>query len=163
MTCPHCGIEDIERTSVCRSCGLRTDSGLAVEYAGFWKRAQAMAIDTVILFLALGIIGQTLDIFIIEEKDLKANIAGLVLGWLYYAGMESSSRQATFGKQLIGIVVISLDGKRIGFYRATGRHFSKLVSAITLGLGYIMAGFTEKKQTLHDKMFDCMVVCRKIG
>ncbi len=75
--------------------------------------------------------------------------------------MESSEAQATLGKRALGIIVTDLNGARIIFYRATGRHFGKIVSSITLGFGFIMAGFTEKKQALHDKMFDCLVVMKK--
>ena len=53
-----------------------------------------------------------------------------------------------------------LDGKRIGFGQATGRHFGKIISALPFGVGFIMAGFTEKKQALHDLMAGTLVVRR---
>jgi uncharacterized RDD family membrane protein YckC len=43
-----------------------------------------------------------------------------------------------------------MEGNKISFGRATGRYFGKLLSAFILLIGYIMAGFTEKKQALHD-------------
>jgi uncharacterized RDD family membrane protein YckC len=52
----------------------------------------------------------------------------------------------------------SLDGNRISFGRATGRFFAKIISAIILGIGYIMAGFTEKKQALHDILAGTLVI-----
>jgi uncharacterized RDD family membrane protein YckC len=72
--------------------------------------------------------------------------------------MESSYLQATLGKMAIGIVVTDLEGKRISFARATGRHFAKIISGFILFIGYIMAGFTQKKQALHDLIADCLVV-----
>jgi uncharacterized RDD family membrane protein YckC len=75
--------------------------------------------------------------------------------------MESSERQATIGKKALGIIVTDAHGKRITFYRASGRHFGKIVSSITLGVGFVMAGFTKKKQALHDIMFDCLVVVKQ--
>lgn len=81
------------------------------------------------------------------------------LQWLYFAGMESSERQATFGKSLTSLKVTDLDGRRITFKRATGRFFAKLITGmIPLAIGYIMAGFTAKKQALHDMIAGTLVL-----
>ena len=64
--------------------------------------------------------------------------------WLYFAGMESSSKQATLGKMALGIKVTDLQGNRISFWRATGRNFGKLVSVLGLGIGLLMVGFTTR-------------------
>jgi uncharacterized RDD family membrane protein YckC len=84
----------------------------------------------------------------------------IVALWLYYALMESSSKQATLGKLALGIVVTDLNGNRISFGRATGRYFGKIVSGMIFAIGYIMAGFTEKKQALHDMIASCLVVLK---
>jgi uncharacterized RDD family membrane protein YckC len=81
--------------------------------------------------------------------------------WLYNALMESSSKQATLGKMALGVVVVSLDGKRISFARATGRFFSKFFLSSILMIGYILAAFTEKKQALHDIIAGTLVVDRR--
>jgi hypothetical protein len=72
--------------------------------------------------------------------------------------MESSKRQATFGKIVFGLRVVDLDGDRISFGKASGRHFGKILSLITFFIGHFMAGWTRKKQALHDKMSGCLVV-----
>lgn len=82
----------------------------------------------------------------------------IIMEWLYCALMESSHRQATLGKIIVGIKVTDLNGNRISFGRATGRHFGKILSSLFLFIGYIMAGFTEKKQALHDIISNCLVV-----
>jgi uncharacterized RDD family membrane protein YckC len=74
--------------------------------------------------------------------------------------MERSAKQATVGKLAIGIKVTDLDGGRISFWRALGRTFAKIISGIILFIGYIMAAFTERKQALHDKIADTLVVKR---
>ncbi len=79
-------------------------------------------------------------------------------GWIYEAAMESSSKQATVGKMALGLKVTDLEGRRISFPRATGRHFAKYVSGMALLIGYIMAGFTERKQALHDMIAGTLVV-----
>ena len=78
--------------------------------------------------------------------------------WLYGALMESSPYQATLGKMALGMKVTDLYGNRISFARATGRHFAKYISMITLCIGFIMVGFTERKQGLHDMIAGTLVL-----
>jgi uncharacterized RDD family membrane protein YckC len=72
--------------------------------------------------------------------------------------LESSPWQATVGKKMFGLEVTGLAGQRISFARATGRHFAKNISLFALGIGFVMIGFTEKKQGLHDMIAGCFVV-----
>lgn len=141
-------------------------------YAGFWLRFVAAFLDGLLLqvvimpiaFMVGLVVGVAGGAVSMPEPgtELVAGIGGmalgLVAGWLYSALMESSQKQATLGKMLLGIRVTDEQGQRISFARATGRHFAKLVSAITLFIGYIMAGFTAKKQALHDMMAGTLVV-----
>jgi uncharacterized RDD family membrane protein YckC len=154
-----------------------------VRYGGFWVRFAAFLIDGVILsipffFVAIGLGLRLGRIGLLARRDrfgppdmaiLGPVIVGflfafaifIVVRWLYFAGMESSARQATFGKAAMSLYVTDLKGQPLTFGRATGRFFAKLVSGlIPLGIGYIMAGFTEKKQALHD-MIAGTVVLRK--
>jgi len=89
---------------------------------------------------------------------IMISIIGLVVKWLYYTLMESSNLQATVGKMAIGIIVTDLNGKRISFARATGRHFSKYISALIIGVGYLMVAFTAQKQGLHDIIAGTLVL-----
>lgn len=90
---------------------------------------------------------------------LFAMLIFLGLNWLYFAGMESSERQATFGKATMSLRVTNLEGRRLSFGHATGRFFAKIITGmIPLGIGYIMAGFTEKKQALHDMIAGTLVL-----
>jgi len=73
--------------------------------------------------------------------------------------MESSERQATFGKSLMSLRVANTEGQRLSFGHATGRFFAKIISGmIPLGIGYIMAAFTEKRQALHDMIAGTLVL-----
>jgi uncharacterized RDD family membrane protein YckC len=85
-------------------------------------------------------------------------VVTVVLNWLYYALLESSPAQATLGKMALGLVVTNLQGERISFLHATGRHFAKFISAVILLIGYLMAAFTEKKQALHDIIAGTLVL-----
>jgi len=137
----------------------------AVVYSGFWRRVAASLIDSVILGVVGAILGIVLGVAMVsggtddtEVVELTGNVVSIFLGWLYYALMESSSKQATIGKMVMGIKVTDLEGNQISFARASGRHFGKIISSLILAIGYLMMLWTEKKQTLHDKMAGCLVV-----
>jgi uncharacterized RDD family membrane protein YckC len=153
-------------------------------YAGFWKRVAAYLIDGCVLGVAswliilpvLGLVGigassmeYSEDMVMDEEAaaGLAAMVAGGMMmlfvviaaaGWLYFALMESSSKQGTLGKMALSIVVTDVNGNRITFGRATGRYFGKILSGLILYIGYIMVAFTEKKQGLHDMIAGTLVV-----
>ncbi len=86
------------------------------------------------------------------------NLLSVVIGWLYFALMESSERGATVGKMAMGLRVVTNDGKRLSFMNATGRYFAKILSAIILCIGFIMIGFTERKRGLHDMIASTLVI-----
>jgi uncharacterized RDD family membrane protein YckC len=138
-----------------------------VEYAGFWRRSAAIAIDGVLFgivqtVLTLVVVGGSIAGGASEEAmgggTVAINLFMIVAMWLYFALMESSAKQATLGKMMIGVIVTDTDGNRISFGRATGRYFGKIVSSIILMIGYLMAAFTQRKQALHDIMAGCLVV-----
>ena len=135
-----------------------------VAYAGFWKRFAASLIDGLIMTLAGIFVGGAFGLLYGLATQTTAgagffgNGIGIVMQWLYYALLESSPNQATVGKMALGIKVTDLDGNRITFTRATGRHFGKIVSSLTLLIGYLMVAFTPRKQALHDIMAGCLVV-----
>ena len=58
----------------------------------------------------------------------------------------------------LGLQVTDLEGRRISFGRASGRFFGKIISAMILYIGFMMAGFTEKKQALHDMIAGTLVI-----
>ncbi len=89
---------------------------------------------------------------------LISMLAVAVAAWLYFALMESSAKGATLGKIALGLRVVDLNGDPIGFGRASGRYFGKLISTAILFLGFIMTAFTRQKQALHDIIAGCLVV-----
>lgn len=130
------------------------------EYAGFWLRFAALIIDAIILSFPLLTIKYIIFGSIISEEsnNLVYNLVNWVVQYIYFAGMESSSNQATLGKMVVGIKVTNMEGEPIDFMNATGRFFAKFISAIILLIGYIMAAFTPKKQALHDQLAKTLVV-----
>ena len=138
----------------------------AGDHAGFWIRVVAHVIDQLIV----GVPAVFVICFIFGTDALKPNnpymaqmrpyidLGFIVTSWLYYALQESSPRQATFGKRILGLRVADMDGQQIGFGRASVRFFGKIISGLICLIGYMMAGFTEKKQALHDMIAGTFVV-----
>jgi len=149
------GIEGEERET-------RPEPGFQPEYAGFWKRFAAWLTDGLVSVLFLILAFGVFKMIYTADNKIEALAAGgfvlLITHWLYFTVMESSSGQATLGKRACGIIVTNLDGTRISFRTANERFLSKVISVMIMGLGFIMAGFTAKKQTLHDKVAECLVV-----
>jgi uncharacterized RDD family membrane protein YckC len=154
-------------------------------YAGFWLRLVAFLVDRLILGIASLVVlvpfffllggAAFLDNFPrraaegFQQGDwlpLLSVIMMLVgvmaiIQWLYFAFLEGGEKQATWGKQIMGIYVTDLEGNRISFGRASGRFLAKIISGmIPLGIGYIMAGFTERRQALHDMIAGTLVLRR---
>ena len=156
-----------------------------VTFAGFWLRFVAYLLDSVIIGFAVTVLFvpffflmggvamlETLPRGHVERIDpaqimpflsLMLTLAAIaaVAKWLYFAYLESGEKQATWGKQALGIYVTDLAGQRVTFGRATGRLFAKIVTGlIPLGIGFIMAGFTERRQALHDMIASTLVLRR---
>jgi uncharacterized RDD family membrane protein YckC len=128
------------------------------QYASFGKRFLAALLDGVILSIINILVGFVLGLILGRAGTQVGSLVGVLIAWLYYAYQESSDKQATIGKQALRIVVTDLEGKRIDFVKATIRYFSKIISALILLIGYIMAAFTEKKQALHDIIAGTLVL-----
>jgi uncharacterized RDD family membrane protein YckC len=142
------------------------------EYAGFWLRAWAGAIDvaleasgalllTFAIDLGLRHFGDLLGLspFVSKVATGMAFILILSVGsWLYCAFSESSSWRATVGKRVLGLQVVTADGDKVSFGQATIRHLMKFLSLFFLTIGFMMAGWTKRRQALHDMPSDCLVI-----
>jgi uncharacterized RDD family membrane protein YckC len=133
-----------------------------VAYGGFWIRLVAYIIDAIVLSIVAGVLAAILGVNLmepdIERYDPTLNLLSFVIGWLYFALMESSERGATLGKMALGLRVVTGNGQRLTFLNATGRYFAKILSAIILFIGFIMIGFTDKKRGLHDMIANTLVI-----
>ncbi len=143
------------------SARLETELEPASQYAGFWIRFVAWLVDAVIVSIGLTILGSITGIgsnVPVNGFDGSGFFLNVVGNWLYVAFMDSSANQGTLGKMLLNIKVTDLQGTRISFGRATGRYFAKFISALLLMVGFMMAGWTKKKQALHDMIVGTLVV-----
>jgi uncharacterized RDD family membrane protein YckC len=124
-----------------------------LNYAGFWIRFAAYFIDVVILWLVnIAIAFVILDGYSSLQTSIPLQLFSAAMGIAYFVIMESSARQATIGKMAVGVKVGNAQGGQITFANALGRYFAKILSALILLIGFIMAGWDNKKQALHDKL-----------
>ena len=140
-------------------------TGDVFSYAGFWKRFAAWILDGLILFaiglalsFAFDLVYFLTPIPFLWYVILSDFLIGLFTGLLYYSIFESSSHQATPGKMALGIIVTDIAGQRISFGRAVARDLSKIISVLTLGIGYLIIGFTDEKRGLHDYIAGTLVI-----
>jgi len=153
------------------SAGLQAGGGPIV-YAEFLPRVGAALLDALFLGLmncipaagmgiaAVVLAGRDQDVQqgLMAIANLCSNLLGFAIGVTYYVVLETSSKQGTWGKQIVGIKVTDLQGNRITAGRALGRYFGRILSGCTLGIGFLMPLFTEKKQTLHDMIAGCLAL-----
>jgi len=147
--------------------------------APFFRRAAAFAADCAVLFVPIiflfGLGALTVELqgliehtepelmrqeWLLLERNFKhlLFLVAIGLAWLYAAGMEASPLQATVGKRWVGLKVTDLEGQRISFLRATGRHLGKFLSALPCFLGFVVALFSSRGLALHDRMAGTRVV-----
>jgi uncharacterized RDD family membrane protein YckC len=121
-----------------------------LQYAGFWIRVGAYLIDALIL-----IIPNVIFTFVLPQ--VISSVASIAVGIAYFGYLESSEKQATFGKQAVGIKVGGINGEQISMGNAIGRYFAKILSGLILLIGFIMVAFDSKNQGLHDKLANTYV------
>lgn len=131
-----------------------------VRYAGFWIRFVAVIIDGIIVFfISLPIIVIFKFVLSIESSGFL-NLLSSVISWGYYIYM-TDKYQATLGKKAMGIMVVNESLIKASLGNIVLREtVGKIVSAIILLIGYIMAAFTSKKRALHDLIAGTVVIYR---
>ena len=131
-------------------------------YAGFWIRAVALMIDITLLSIAIGVCWFGLwpnPVNFTYNNIFPAALVVAALNIFYFAGLWASPMQATPGQKLCRLCVIrERDDPRVSFTRALIRLFGMVLSSVTLGIGYIMAAFTERKRALHDVIAGTCVI-----
>lgn len=124
----------------------------SVVYAGFWVRVLASVIDGLILTLPLSIVEA-----LFGDESTITLVLFFVLWWLYTSRMLSSSWKATIGKKIVAIEVVDEQGNQLTFRGASFRFLYSMISYMLI-LPILMMLFSERKQTLHDKMAKTIVL-----
>jgi len=179
--CSECGLGFVEDEMirfqefwVCAGCKplfvQKIKEGVSVagvmDYAGFWIRFGALAIDTCILWIAYFLLSIPLGILIPVSGDNPVFSLSFMPFWVIaqyaipavYDIWFVGKYVATPGKMACNLKVVVEDGSRVTYLRALGRHFAKWLSSMILGIGFIMAAFDDQRRTLHDRICETRVV-----
>lgn len=180
VVCTVCGrtvradeVVRYENATVCANCKptfiqqLREGTAQTADlvYAGFWVRFGAVFVDGLILGVFNFVLSFVATSAVIATAGPEATIAvtfamygiQMTVAALYEILMLGKYG-ATLGKMVFKIKVVTAEGESVSFGRATGRHFAKYVSYLTMYIGFIMAGFDKEKRALHDYMCGTRVV-----
>lgn len=131
-----------------------------MEYPSPWRRLTAWLIEFVIVVVLL-FSGIVVGSILANGSLFFGFVVGLSALWLYFAGFESSPQQSTLSGRFLGTKVTDIQGEPLTFTRATSRHFAMYLSALTpIAIGYLMAFWTKRRQTLHDYLTSTTVVRR---
>ena len=138
-------------------------------FAGFWLRLAAYLIDLTLIYIVEGVLAvgvvmmspRVIGVVDILYGLLNFALVAAALSWAYFALFESSPMQGTVGKYAVGIYVTDRYGDPINFWRASARYWLKVLSNLTLGVGWLLAAFTPRKQALHDLFAGTLVVSRQ--
>jgi serine/threonine protein kinase/TPR repeat protein/uncharacterized RDD family membrane protein YckC len=143
--------------------GIRCDFSPEA-FATLGERFAAATLDGLVL-LTLGIllgavIGAAMGLAAIplEIVQIVSFIAGTVLGWLYYAILESSPMRATLGKMACGLETVRLDGDPLSFGEATVRGLGRQLSTTLLGVGFLAFLWSPRRQCWHDAWAGAVVI-----
>jgi uncharacterized RDD family membrane protein YckC len=177
---PHDQVLTYEGRVICAACKpmfvQKLKEGVSLptllNYAGFWIRFLAKMIDGIVLGITQWIIMIPFSMMIMSTSDFSqgqepsAGFFALVgvqqlIGILIPAAYNTffiGRFGATLGKMACQLRVVMPDGGQVSYLRALGRNFAELISAVILGIGYIMAGFDDEKRALHDRICSTRVV-----
>ena len=159
--CSNCLTSNEDTNLNCINCGYPLNYNLGkerVKRANFWIRLMAFLIDTFFIVFIWFIISFLLVkifpflVFNFEETTLKLIfiIGGIMLMLIYNIIMENTEKQATIGKQFLKLTVGDITGKRLSLKIIIIRNLAKIITCLTLGIGYIIIIFHHEKQSLHD-------------
>jgi uncharacterized RDD family membrane protein YckC len=148
-------------------------------YGGFWMRFLAVIIDAIIIGVVsamiripLGLVGLGVGLNLGRNPDPNQVLAAMpalmsLIGLsfliqfalsLTYEVYFLTTKGATPGKMALGLKLIRADGGPISAGLAVGRYFAKILSVLTLWIGFIIAGFDREKRALHDHICGTRVV-----
>jgi len=83
-----------------------------------------------------------------------------LLAW-FWATASYFNSIAPPSLKLLRLYVTDQHGRRLTRLRSMSRNLAKLISSLTLGIGFVLCAFTAKKRALHDLLAGCLVSRRR--
>jgi uncharacterized RDD family membrane protein YckC len=139
-----------------------------LEYVGFWARALAVLIDTILMMIVMAPFARYFDVggyyfydYHVSSDDPSNFWISFMLPAVIVIGFWSV-KDATPGKMLIGArIVDARTGAPPTLKQHIIRYLGYFLSSFVLCLGFIWAAFDRRKQAWHDKLAGTVVVRRK--
>lgn len=184
--CPGCHATNSVTSQYCYKCGLKLPekAGTGYEYVGayggFWIRLLAYIIDGILLNIVNTVISVIILITVFDTTSDYSVFFGFEFletiestgFWLWYGitilvtyviqiayyTVAVGKWGRTVGKSALRLKVLKSDGSRVSYWRAFGRSWAYILNGFTLGIGFLIIAFTEKKQGLHDFICDTIVI-----
>lgn len=125
------------------------------ERAGFWPRVGAILIDGIVVSIAQILIGGIVGLV---AGEVVGGLLGVVAAIAYFVVLHAAPRQATLGKQLLGLRLMRDDGRPVGHGLALGRYFATMLSGLPFGIGFLLPLFRDDRKTLHDMVCGTHVI-----
>ncbi len=134
-----------------------------IQYSSIFKRAVAMTIDDIVVSLLFFIIFYEQIVSLKDTQTmilfLNSNLWILLLLKVLYHGFLIGYNGATLGKYLLKMRALDeLSLQAIGIKRGFLRALIREVGESFFYFTFFYAFFNEKRQTLHDKIVNCVVV-----
>lgn len=122
-----------------------------MSYSSLGKRFVGYIIDSVVVNCLAAF-------FILFSGEFGFVISTGVLSIIYYTLMMGSSWHATIGQRVFNMQVVDRHGVGIAYSQAVVRALCFWLSALLFWIGFIIALFSDRKQTLHDRLAETYVV-----
>jgi uncharacterized RDD family membrane protein YckC len=130
--------------------------------ANFGWRLLAYLIDYVILFVVTvicSIVFALIKKMVVPAGDIEPDdnkylpmLIG-VFAWIFYnAIFEATKLQGSLGKIICKMIVVDTRGQRLSFGQALSRNFSKILSSLLCGLGFLTILWNPMRQGWHDQV-----------
>ena len=116
--------------------------------AGFWIRFFAVLLDMLVLVLPL----------LVFHHHSPPGFQTVMLLWLGYHVLLWSVRGTTVGGIILGLRLVRLDGRPVGWAVALVRALASSLSLAALGLGFFWVAFSRGKQSWHDQIAGTVLV-----
>lgn len=134
--------------------------------ASVGRRFGALVIDGIIVSFLTGLVTFPFGLWPFGNLDwahsgfsiVKYSGVMFFVALVYYSLLEAGTSHATFGKKLLGIAVLDMDGQGLTLSKSLVRNLAKIVSGNLFVLGFAFAFFTRKNQALHDLLGGTVVV-----
>lgn len=158
---------------------VQRNLGLMGQYAGFVTRAIAIIIDILIVIVTVMVLTAAIRIPLEFFLGFDVGSCSTDVEWtqtlmchavnfflaaiailtapIYFIFLSTAGGQ-TIGKYVMGVRVVRLDGKAMGYWRATLRYLGYFISILALGLGFLWVVIDDRRRGFHDKLAGTCVI-----